>query len=919
MKLRFKERISFIVIFSMIVQMALFSCAITVSAATSVNVQGTIVENGEDYFNAAKLKGAYIEASFAENSHIGSHINVLCTAARPDYPTDLVPASDAERAAGLGWTEELLATVAANAYVTKDKDGAWMYRVQQANGIWLDADYAPADADIKDIAFYSQGNYRIRSGAAQGIGGAIYLKLDDTFTTSDTDITFVVEYLDVGTRALGLTHPNTTSVKGSVGFDNHSITKTNTGLWKTAVFTSTNAMLKTGFSGLGTHQEDIKLNANSDAMYIKRVGVIKTADLKADDSSDFDVSNVSYKTDKGAATHYVAGGKVVTTADVTNNGEAANSATLYTAVYDKGDNLVDVAKSAKADIAVGETATLTTTTAVNIPNKTDYTFRKFIWTDSLTPAYSVDESDKLVLTATPFDRRILLSWSEYSSEIPMENTVFYIYRDGNLIGSSKKSAYYDDIATVGEHSWRIEAIDETTGDVIYRSNYALATVIDKLANSGVYVKARQGAATNFQAINNKHSDIEGGLHIYRIANVYTLDEVQNYLTYVTDETPAEGAAQTLGQIAYAKANNIKYITNASDGSTRTMRVTDASGVTKDAWQTGKLLRCANNTEYSVREPFIYVDVTDTSKITTEDSNVAVFVEFLAKDRNNLYLQYISYTEAEDGTKTVAHKNTPAFKCVKNGRWTVAQFNISDAYFTSPDSTKFYSGGPDFRIVANGGDVVVSSVYVTTATGSDAVYEYTSLRDRDFGAVATDTSNALYPDGVSVDFSTGTAVENGIKLHASQGGTANNSATISENGYAENTYIEVDGAPKQTRLNFEVDDAYVFGHADCDKLYFEIEYVDDFTGDLKLNHNQWKGWYEVPVYGGADDTILKGTGSGEVKTYKGVISNIQMRNTHGDGNADFYFWVPYGENRDTLKIKSLKIKNLSALDREYLAE
>ena len=130
------------------------------------------------------------------------------------------------------------------------------------------------------------------------------------------------------------------------------------------------------------------------------------------------------------------------------------------------------------------------------------------------------------------------------------------------------------------------------------------------------------------------------------------------------------------------------------------------------------------------------------------------------------------------------------------------------------------------------------------------------------------------------------------------------------------YVESDGTPKQTYLYFTVDDNYLYGQHDCDNIIMEIEYVDDFTDSMYLNHYQWKNWYEVPVYGGANDKIITGTGSGEVKTAVLSLKNIIMKNTH-TGGTDFYLYVPYGENKDTLKIKSLKIKNVSLTPRAHL--
>ena len=922
MKCRFSKKLSFILVFAMIVQLMSFVGAITVSAATTNKYTGTIVQGGEDYFNAAKLKGAYIEATSVSDGHIGIHMNALKDEIDSSYVTELVPASDTAKAAELGWTNELLGSVSDTSYVTQNKDGAWLYRVQLEQGNWVDNTSVAADADIKDVAFYTQGNYRISNNTVNSVPGSIYFNLDDTFSTGDNEITFVVEYLDIGTRDLTLTHLNNTSSGNDRGHNNFSVTRTNTGLWKTAVFVTTEAKFRTNNSGLGTGKEDIKINANYGNTYIKRIGVIKTADLKQNSSSDFDVSNVTYKNAKKQYTHYIAGGDIITSVDVTNNGEAASNAALYTAVYDKNEAMVAVAKSALTDIAAGETKTLTTDSPVNMPNSTDYTFRKYIWTSNLTPSYSVDEADKLVLSATAYDRRVLLSWSEYTSEIPLENTVFYIYRDGNLIGSSKTSAYYDDHAAAGEHTWQIEAVSESTGEVVYRSNYAVAAAVDNLENgNGVYIKARQDYVNGFQAINGKHSDIEKGLHLSRTANLYTLDEIQNYHSYVTDKTAADGVTSTtLGQIEFAKSNGIKYITNSSDGPTRTLRITDSSGVTKDAWHTSYVLRCGSNTEYSIRSAYMYFNVLEGSGITSEDSDITIFVEFLAKGRTSLGLEYLGYKTAEDGTKTVSTQNSKSVSFAETGNWAVAQFNLDNASFTIDDSSvNKFAGTTDFRIKSDNKDVYVSSVYVTKATGSDAVYEYTSLRDRDFGTVREDISNKHFPNGVSIDFSSGKAVENGVKLYSSTEGEADNRAAVYENGYVENTYLVVNDAPKQTRLYFEVNDNYHFGQLDSINYIMEIEYIDDFIGDMIINHNQWKGWYEVPVYGGAETVLATGTGSGEVKTATVKLNNVQLRNTHGNGNADFYIYVPYGENNQTLKIKRLKVKNLSLTPRAHLAE
>lgn len=619
-------------------------------------------------------------------------------------------------------------------------------------------------------------------------------------------------------------------------------------------------------------------------------------------SANYDVTDIVYTVDGTESDVYYAG-DVAATATVANKGTASNTATLYLAVYDKDNKLVDISKSDAVSIEAGASAEVSAD-AVTLPDQDSYSFRKFIWASNLKPYSTADETVKLSVAAYGYNRNALITWTELA-ELG-DDVTFELYRDDVLIAETQGSAFLDEGVTRGEHQYQINVVD-STGEVVYQSAIALATVTSmydvKNDASVVYTKAKLD-------MNGNEADISKGISCYRTNKLYPVDEAKEYFTYLTDE-----------QIEYAKANGFSYITNGSDGPVRTIPVTDSMGVTKPAWHTGKVMVSKDATATLSRSGFMYIKVLDDS-ITTSDEKLTVFVEYLS-NRSSFALEYCNFTTDEEGNKVTDDANGNQLKTSlsagnpKTGTWRVAKFEIDNAYFDH-SNTLYFDGKVDMRFSSNWSDLYISSVMIVKGTGNEALAKYAALNDHDFTDDETGKGSQLYPDGVSIDFSTGTAVSNGIRGYYSTGGTADNTGAIVKDDdgqyYMSTSHVIYNDAFKQTYMYFDIDDRYMFGGVDS-KYEVELTYKAEYDTDIAILANSY--YRDSSSYSGNVNAI-KAVTKNEAEPWQTVTFTVDNHsfNSLDNGGCDIRMYIP-GNLSDTnkqLKVRKLVIRKASATDR-----
>ncbi|MBQ8525349.1 MAG: hypothetical protein IJ460_01315 [Clostridia bacterium] len=606
-------------------------------------------------------------------------------------------------------------------------------------------------------------------------------------------------------------------------------------------------------------------------------------------SPDYDVTDIVYTVDGEESDTYYAGA-VSASATVKNSGSSANTATLYLAVYDEDNRIVDISKSDAVSIEAGASAQVTAE-AVELPDLDGYKFRRFIWASNLRP-YS-DEESKLILTADGYNSQAILQWTEYEEQD--DDVVFEIYRDDILIAETKGGAYIDENVTRGEHSYQINAVN-SAGEVLYQSAYAIATVtsMDDLDDTVVYAKARLN-------MNGEEEDVYKGITCYRTSKLYPTDEAQAYYSDLTDEMVT--AIQNAG---------VEYTHSDSDGPVVIRRVTDDYGITKDAWFTTKSYCYTDKREgKQIKNSFMYFNVLNKS-ITPEDSTLTVFVDFLA-NRSGLVMTYGNATI--DGETVTQGLRDATVADVNTRGWRTARFDLTDAYFDQT-STGLFNGATDLRFASGGTDLYISSVTIVKGTGSEALTKYASVNPG-FTNNTAGTGTRLYPHGVSIDFTSGEAVMNGIRsFRREDNNNADASAYIAQDDdgdYYVTTQRAMNGeAVKQTFLYFAVDDNYMFGNADSTAL-FEITYKAEYDTPLNLYSNTYNKSSGQSTYN-ISRTVAQLEANEEEpwQTVAFTVDGIAFNNTD-NGGGDFRLSIPaeLSDPDKQLKIRKLTIKDINS--------
>ena len=936
MKMKFRKNVSFILALTMLVQLMSIGGIMTASATATAQ----IVDNGADYFAAAKAYGVYTEtAAGADGSdlqqgmavldlevkHMLAHVDDTETLEYIDsqmYPNAKASVNESNGYITLGNMKELAFYSKANGikYVAPNSDGAYMIKscadkYDMASNAWFTTynHRIPDKWTVKPVSqnedgsynyVKSDGKYDLVPSGYRTIPGFMYFKVtDDTIKDTDANLSVVIEYYDNGTSEIGF-------VYNGVSATVPTVKRTNTNTWKTAVWTLDDASFSSTNKTSLQEFYEMRFSGSNQDLYIRKAAVVKTADLTASAAEKFDVSETRYFKD-GKLSHYSQGGNITTEIDITASIDS--KATLYTAVYDANEALVDVAMSASTTLTANTKTTIKTDTAVNVPSGADYTFRKYIWTDNLAPAYSVNPEDALVLSADGFYKLAILKWNEY--ENINDAVKFNVYRDGKLIGVTDKAAYYDNYASEGTHTYQIAAVD-ASGNVVYRSNYAVADVVTTIESNVAFYAARKGSSNdiltadaNVNLDTKGVSDIKHNFNSFKVSKLFTSDEALQIWTPEDILAPADRNGLSEEQMI-SKIKDYKYVSASSDGPISTETVTDYYGVTKDAFYSHTFYRV--NTKYYGWSK-MYLDLAD--GVCAGKNNVTVFVEYLATEgaASSINLNYANtqsadlsgnqYLTPKFSAKSVSHNILK----MNGPQWITARFDLTDANL----GYRYKDNNGDMFINAGGG-VYLSSIFVTDKTGNDALVQYAKYKGSNFGYATQEDAEALYPDGVSISFDANGQVNNGIRWFEDGREVADAYTTVETDGtdyYVQQGRAVRDGNNRQSYIYFEVDDNYLFGDKVSEGVYLTLTYKPDFNGRIFVQTTGCDGGNKVVVI---KNGITADPDTPWV-TETFFLEDVMFVNKD-NASCDFRITTDNGDCDNSLKIKELKIQSLNHKER-----
>ena len=190
---------------------------------------------------------------------------------RSNFHGLLYTIDEAKDAFGSDNEDVLAAEAAGRSYYAPAKDNSFRYEenVTDSSGVAKDA-------------WFTDAYYRAdKKASAQG-GMAFGIIDGSKISENDSEVSFVFEYLDNDTGTIKLQYINTDWTGGGYSGNDCTISKTGTGLWKTAVIPVNNAKLcpesNTKSTALCSGREDFLLKGNN--MYISRIMVVKNSDIK---------------------------------------------------------------------------------------------------------------------------------------------------------------------------------------------------------------------------------------------------------------------------------------------------------------------------------------------------------------------------------------------------------------------------------------------------------------------------------------------------------------------------------------------------------------------------------------------------------------------------------------------------------------
>ena len=426
--------------------------------------------------------------------------------------------------------------------------------------------------------------------------------------------------------------------------------------------------------------------------------------------------------------------------------------------------------------------------------------------------------------------------------------------------------------------------DYATGDVtkvytatVSTDNSAEITDVSQLfdiyKNKGAYVQAVYDADVNqmnpsaedYTDISNKGLYAHNNQHVAKLGNsavasdgytpnsntmyLYTRDEVEeNEITFF----PYSNSAYVNGTTTY-DVTAYNYFGRA-DNRTRTEESTDVNGVTKAAWTNYTYFRDAK--PGSQQMVFGLDDGGD--YITTSDSNLTIFVEYLDQTAGNISMTYWSTADARSSATSI-------IPGTGSGEWKTAVFKLSDAKFyeySDFSGTGLCDGRCDFNISTpkgTGGKMAISRAMIVKSDDINVDTKLSIASTIPTGTILpVETSNFALPvtwtsdnENVKINNTTGT-----VTVTASNGVYAYENVTLTANyGVITQEFTVTATAPSKYA-------EYKFGY-DADKTYGMDSY------NVKFDQ-----------------------GASNANYYSQIIDGLDVRNTIIDlgSNKTFYYIV-----------------------------
>jgi len=604
-------------------------------------------------------------------------------------------------------------------------------------------------------------------------------------------------------------------------------------------------------------------------------------------------------------------GEVALKITVKNVLDTDNDATAYLALYKESGEFVKVVKSEKATIKSGESATLTTS-ALSVPTTAGYKLRKYVWNSKLSPVQL--NKGYVAVDGQGFNRRATLTWSVSKD---LEGATYEIYRDGLKIGETTGYGFTDEKAERGSHLYQINALDES-GDIIGQSAYAAVIVTGlydlKKDKDVFFMKA------NIDAM-GKIANVSHGINLLSGGEMYLAKDAKDAMKLTDADIEA----------SYGKTDKMyqgaPYVGIGGDSVHLTMNVKDKYGEERIAWMTSLLYR---TTSKNLIQGYVYVTETNDNNFTENDKELSVFIEYLA-NKEAPDLQYYGYTVDNKGTDDTTDDTLKyEIKTAKatgfsgiTGDWRIARYDIKDAYFC--EDTPFSSDSM-FRFASgNKAPSYISSVLVVKGSVQKANTVIANLNNMEFSNVKVRNGASKYPDGISIDFTSGEAVKNGMDVFYNPD-AANIDAhgeinTADGVGYYGTLYTtHATGGSKQPYLYFKADHEYIFGASD--KMVVEVTYKADYDTELYLTMLNYDRKAGVSATSNRSFAVAK--------LYKNESDNWQtvkfeIENPNGlyldNAGALFRLNIPQSEDdpEKQLKISKISVKNASDLGIRYANE
>jgi len=224
----------------------------------------------EDPFEALAAYGGYADTQAETNMQIYSNEN---NAPADVYLYDMTIAEEKATVDAKALTDENTKTV------LDANPGARYVCIGNNDSAWKPL--MASDGETEKEVMFTTKYLRNRPSSAW-VGGSVYFKATDIFTKDDTDVTFIAEYLDIGTANIGITYVNSDFDGSKVSVSGASLPRTNTGKWVTSVVSVTDANIAVGLNktALGDQKQTIKVSCGDVDTYISRFMVVKTSDYE---------------------------------------------------------------------------------------------------------------------------------------------------------------------------------------------------------------------------------------------------------------------------------------------------------------------------------------------------------------------------------------------------------------------------------------------------------------------------------------------------------------------------------------------------------------------------------------------------------------------------------------------------------------